>query len=67
MKKAARKKTNRIQGSKTEPVRKITKTGKYTYYVTIPKALIEELGWRERQKVVVERDGKTLVVRDWRK
>jgi len=67
MKKAAKKKTRRIQGSKTEPVRKITKTGNYTYYVTIPKTLIDELGWKERQKVVVERDGKTIVIRDWKK
>ena len=66
MKKAAKKKTKRIQGSKTEPVRKITKTGNYTYYVTIPKSLIDELGWKERQKVVVERKGATLVVRDWK-
>ncbi|RKX32631.1 MAG: hypothetical protein DRP71_11780 [Verrucomicrobia bacterium] len=66
-KKSVRKKTMRIQGSRTEPVRKITKTGNYTYYVTIPKSLIEELGWKERQKVVVERKGTSLVVRDWKK
>ena len=30
-------------------VRKITKTGKYTYYVTIPTEYIEELGWRLKQ------------------
>ncbi len=67
MKKAAKKKSTRTQGSKTEPIRKITKTGNYTYYVTIPKSLINELGWQERQKVVVERKGATLVVRDWKK
>ena len=67
MKKTAKKKTVRTQGSKTEPVRKITKTGNYTYYVTIPKSLIAELGWKERQKVVVERKGAVLTIRDWKK
>jgi antitoxin component of MazEF toxin-antitoxin module len=67
MKKTAKNKIKRTQGSKTEPVRKITKTGNYTYYVTIPKSLIAELGWQERQKVVVERKGASLVVRDWKK
>lgn len=63
---AKKKKTRGIRGSKTEPVRKITKTGNYTYYVTIPKALIDELGWKERQKVVVEKSGDTVVIRDWK-
>jgi hypothetical protein len=26
-------------------VRKLTKTGKYTYYLTIPSDYIDELGW----------------------
>ena len=62
-----KKKNVSIRGSKSEPVRKITKTGTYTYYVTIPKALIDELGWRERQKVVVVKSGDTVVIRDWKK
>ena len=62
-----RKKAPSIRGSKTEPVRKITKTGTYTYYVTIPKAMIDELGWKERQKVVVEKSGETVIIRDWKK
>jgi bifunctional DNA-binding transcriptional regulator/antitoxin component of YhaV-PrlF toxin-antitoxin module len=56
----------RKHGSKDETVRKITKTGKYTYYVTIPKSYIDELGWRERQRVVVELEDDRLVVRDYR-
>lgn len=63
----SRKKISATRGSKSEPVRKITKTGTYTYYVTIPKVLIDELGWRERQKVVVEKSGNTVVIRDWKK
>lgn len=56
----------RQHGSKHEAVRKITKTAKYTYYVTIPKAYIDALGWRERQKVVVSQDGESIVIRDWK-
>ena len=59
-------KTKRIQGSRSEPIRKITKTGNYTYYVTIPKADLDALGWRERQKVLVKRVGKKLVIEDWK-
>ena len=49
-------------GSGDEAVRKITKTGRYTYYVTIPRSIIDELGWRERQKVKVKRVGKRVVI-----
>ena len=48
-------------------VRKITKTGKYTYYVTIPSDYIDELGWRLKQKVVVKKIGKKIIIEDWKK
>ena len=63
---ARKKKTAVTRGSKTEPVRKITKTGNYTYYVTIPKSMIDELGWKERQKVGVEKSGSMVIIRDWK-
>ena len=47
-----------------ESVRRLTKTGSYTYYVTIPKADIEALGWKERQKVKVRRSGHKIVIED---
>jgi len=53
------------RGDKREPIRKITKAGQYSYYVTIPKAEIEALGWRKGQKVVVRRSGKRIVIEDW--
>ena len=46
-------------------VRKLTKLGKYTYYIVVPKILIDDLHWRERQKLVVFRRGKGLLVKDW--
>ena len=60
------KRKYRKHGSGSEAIRKITKTGTYTYYVTIPKADLDALGWRERQKVVVQRVGKKLVIEDWK-
>ena len=54
------------QGSKNEAVRKIGKVGRYSYCITIPKTIVQDLGWRERQKVVVSRDGRSLTIRDWK-
>ncbi len=48
-------------------IRKLTKNGPYTYHVTIPKREIDGLGWREKQKLVVARRGRTLLIRDWKK
>lgn len=50
-----------------DPARKVTKVGKYSYAITVPKDLIKKLGWRERQKVVVELSGKGLRIKDWEK
>lgn len=47
--------------------RKIIKNGRGSYYVNIPKELMKELKWKERQKVVVKRKGKELAIKDWKK
>jgi len=44
--------------------RKITKTGDYTYYVTIPHEFIQTLGWKLKQKVAVKLSGKKVVIED---
>lgn len=49
------------------PVRKISKLGKYSYSITVPKGLIKQLGWKEKQKVVVGIYGKGLRIKDWKK
>ena len=48
-------------------IRKLTKTGKYTYYIVVPKALIRRLRWRERQKLVIKQSRKGLSIKDWTK
>ena len=47
--------------------RKLTMTGKYTYYVTIPREYIEALGWRKKQKLTLKLSGKKIIVEDWKR
>lgn len=49
-------------------IRKLTRMGREgsSLGMTIPKELVQELGWRERQKVVVKKVGKNLVISDWK-
>jgi len=46
-------------------IRKLTRTGKGSMCVTIPIEDLRELGWREKQKVVVKRVEKKLIITDW--
>ncbi|MCA9349318.1 AbrB/MazE/SpoVT family DNA-binding domain-containing protein [Candidatus Saccharibacteria bacterium] len=48
-------------------MRKLQKTGKdgESYMLTLPKAFVKKLGWKEHQKVVVELKGSHLVITDW--
>ncbi|MEX0878025.1 MAG: AbrB/MazE/SpoVT family DNA-binding domain-containing protein [Candidatus Spechtbacterales bacterium] len=50
-------------------IRKIMRTGREgaSFGLTLPKEIVKKLGWRERQKVVVEeKDGK-IIIKDWKK
>lgn len=46
-------------------IRKLTKTGSGSYYCIIPKDMIRDLSWKERQKLQVKRSGKRLIIEDW--
>lgn len=49
-------------------IRKLIKRGGGTSYgVTLPISYIRELKWRERQRVVVRKVGKRLVIEDWKR
>jgi len=48
-------------------IRKLTKLGGKSLCVTIPIEIIREFGWREKQRLVVRKSGKKVVVGDWRK
>jgi len=47
-------------------IRKLSVIGQgKTYYLTLPKNMIEELGWRKGQKLVVKLKGSSIVIEDW--
>ena len=49
-------------------IRKITKMGVgKTIGITLPIEIMEKLGWKEHQKVVVSLKGKTVNIKDWKK
>lgn len=48
-------------------IRKLSKIGNKSIAVTLPIELVRELKWKEKQKVVVKKRGKKLVVEDWKK
>ena len=39
-------------------IRKLTKTGSHSYTINVPKEIVTDLGWRERQKLEVSYDEK---------
>jgi hypothetical protein len=48
-------------------IRKLTRTGRgMSVSLTLPIEFIRELGWKDKQKVVVSKRGKSLVVTDWK-
>lgn len=46
--------------------RKIFKSGS-SYAVTIPREIMSELNWKLRQKVVVRKSGRKIIIEDWSK
>ncbi len=50
----------------TEDTRKLTVTAGTTYYITIPREMIRQLGWKKRQKKTIRMEGETIVISDWK-
>lgn len=48
-------------------VRKVVKNGSGSYYINIPREIVDQLHIRERQKLTVTRSGKKIVIEDWKK
>lgn len=46
--------------------RKLQRTSGGSYRLTIPISIIRELKWRDNQKVIVERDGSRIIIKDWK-
>ena len=55
------------QKLKNKNIRKITKVGKGSLAVTLPKELATKLGWKEKQKVTVKKVRGGVLIKDWKK
>ncbi len=53
--------------SRNKNIRKLTKVGQHSISVTLPIDMVRNLGWREKQKVVVSLRGDTIKIKDWRR
>lgn len=47
-------------------IRKLTRAGLTSLAVTIPVEYLNELKWRNGQRVVINKKGKKLVIEDWK-
>lgn len=47
-------------------IRKLTKIGKKSVGLTLPIELVRDLGWREKQRVMVKKIKGGLQIRDYR-
>ncbi|MEX2033042.1 MAG: hypothetical protein WD889_00580 [Candidatus Colwellbacteria bacterium] len=49
-----------------ENVRNLQKSRR-SYYLNLPIQMVRQLGWKVSQKVVVEKRGKEIIIKDWKK
>ena len=57
---------NKPMKTKKENIRKLTKVSGHSISITLPIEMVRDLGWKERQRVVVKRVKGGLLVRDYR-
>ncbi len=55
-----------MEKSSSQPIRKLMKLGGTSYCVTLPLALVRELKWQKKQKVVITKRGDKLIIEDWK-
>ncbi|OGE88355.1 MAG: hypothetical protein A2760_03595 [Candidatus Doudnabacteria bacterium RIFCSPHIGHO2_01_FULL_50_67] len=51
---------------KNKNIRKIARIGNRSLGITLPVEFLDELGWREKQKVVVKKQRGRLIIADWK-
>lgn len=49
----------------SEQIRKLNRIAGKTYTVSLPIALVRELGWQQHQKLTVTKKGNGLLIEDW--
>ncbi len=47
--------------------RKLLRWGKSSLGITLPRDILNDLGWEEKQKVIAKKRGKTIIIEDWGK
>ena len=52
---------------KDKNTRKITRVGKTSLAVTLPKEMAKDLKWKERRKVKMKKIHGGILIRDWKK
>lgn len=52
---------------KDKNTRKLLKIGKTSLAVTLPVEIINSLGWKEKQKVVIKKVRGGALIKDWKK
>ena len=51
----------------SENIRNLQKTaGGSTYIISLPIALVRELGWKSKQKLEVQKHGDGIIIKDWK-
>ena len=48
-------------------IRKLTRMGGKSLGLTLPVELVGELGWREKQRVIVKRVRGGILIKDWKR
>jgi antitoxin component of MazEF toxin-antitoxin module len=60
--------TKKVRSGIQSHTRKLTRlAGGASFGIIIPKPLIRQLGWHEKQKVVITLKRRKIIVADWRK
>ncbi|OGE80214.1 MAG: hypothetical protein A2660_00885 [Candidatus Doudnabacteria bacterium RIFCSPHIGHO2_01_FULL_45_18] len=54
-----------VRKQKDQQIRKLIRLGKNSLVVSLPILIVQKLGWKEKQKVVVKKVGRKLVIYDW--
>ena len=55
-----------MKNKKEELVRKVTRQGKRSLSITIPAEIVDQLGIRERQKMIFKVDRKRIIISDFK-
>ncbi|KKQ12563.1 MAG: hypothetical protein US30_C0020G0002 [Candidatus Moranbacteria bacterium GW2011_GWF2_36_839] len=60
---------NKISNKKMKDknTRKLTRVGKRSLGITLPAEEVRELGWKEKQKLIVKKVRGGFLVKDWRR